>query len=115
MKDVIVMSNGEKVSPADAEQMIQRDPVFEHVMLIGEARPKLGLLCVAKINDANALRERANAQLREFPGYVRIAYVTCVSGPWGVDNGLLTSIMKLKRKEVERRYAKEIEAMYANS
>ena len=48
-------------------------------MLIGEGRPKLGLLCVAKITDVNALRERANAQLREFPGYVRIEHVALVT------------------------------------
>jgi long-chain acyl-CoA synthetase len=113
VKDIIVMSNGEKLPPDDAEQALLRDSIFEQVMLVGEGRPHLGLLCVSAVEDVRVLCERANAQLREFPGYVRIRYVARVPGPWSVDNGLLTPTLKLKRKEVERRFHKEIEAMYA--
>ncbi len=115
VKDVIVLSNGEKVSPADAEQAILCDAVFEQAMIIGEARPKLGLLCVAKIADLRQLCERANAQLREFPGYVRIYHIARVEGPWSIENGLLTPTLKTKRKEIERCFAKEIAAMYVTS
>ena len=38
-KDILVMSNGEKLPPQDAELAILRDPVFEQVMLIGEGTP----------------------------------------------------------------------------
>ena len=48
LKDIIVLSNGEKVPPADAEAAILRDTIFEQVMLVGEGRPKLGLLCVSR-------------------------------------------------------------------
>jgi long-chain acyl-CoA synthetase len=112
LKDIIVLSNGEKVPPTDVEQAITRDATFEQAMLIGEGRPKLGLLCVAKSSDVRALIERANAQLREFPGYIRIQYVARVEGPWTVENGLLTPTLKMKRKELMTRYAKEIEAMF---
>lgn len=115
VKDVIVLSNGEKVSPGDAEQAILCDAMFEHAMILGEARPKLGLLCVAKTADLRALCEHANAQLREFPGYVRIYHIARVEGPWSVENGLLTPTLKTKRKEIEDRFTKEIEAMYATS
>ena len=115
LKDIIVLSNGEKVPPADIEHAILRDSIFEQVVLIGEGRPKLGLVCVSKSTDLNDLRERANAQLRDFPGYARIAYVTRVDGPWTIENGLLTPTLKTKRKEIETRFAKEIEAMYANT
>lgn len=114
IKDIIVLSNGEKVPPEDAEQAIARDPVFEHVMLIGEGRSHLGLLCVSKTEDLRELCRRANAQLREFPGYARIRYIARVSGPWGLENGLLTPTLKLKRLEAGRRFRKEIDTMYAN-
>ncbi|MFL6712905.1 MAG: AMP-dependent synthetase/ligase [Sulfurifustis sp.] len=113
IKEVIVLSNGEKVPPEDAEQAILRDPTFEHVMLIGEGRSWLGLLCVSKTEDLSVLCSRANTQLRDFPGYARIRYIARVPGPWGVDNGLLTPTLKLRRKEAERQFHKEIEAMYA--
>ncbi|MHB1142031.1 MAG: AMP-dependent synthetase/ligase [Sulfuricaulis sp.] len=113
VKDIIVLSNGEKVPPTDAESAILRDAAFEQVMMFGEGRPKLGLLAVSKITDAKELCARANAQLRDFPGYVRIHYLTRVTDAWTVENGLLTPTQKTKRNEIEKRYAREIEAMYA--
>jgi long-chain acyl-CoA synthetase len=101
VKDIIVLSNGEKV------------PAFEQVMVVGEGRPKLGLIAVSKISNTKELCERANAQLRDFPGYVRIHHLARVMDPWTVENGLLTPTLKVKRNEVEKRYAREIEAMYA--
>jgi len=115
MKEIIVMSSGEKVAPDDAEQAIRRDPVFEQVMVVGEGRGKLGLLCVAKIADLHELCTRANAQLRDFPGYVRICHVARVADAWTVENGLLTSKLSMRRKEVERRYDNEIASMYATT
>jgi long-chain acyl-CoA synthetase len=70
---------------------------------------------VSKVEDTKALADRANAQLKEFPGYVRVRYVARVPGPWGLENGLLTPTLKLKRKEAERRFQKEIDAMFAKS
>jgi long-chain acyl-CoA synthetase len=112
IKDIIVMSNGEKVPPSDAEQAILRDPIFEQVLVVGEGRARLGLICVAASDNLKELCARANAQLREFPGYARIRHIVRVDGPWSVENGLLTPTLKTKRKEVERRFATEIEAMY---
>jgi long-chain acyl-CoA synthetase len=112
VKDIIVLSNGEKVPPTDAEAAILRDAAFEQVMVVGEGRPKLGLLAVSKITDIKELCERANAQLRDFPGYARIHFMVRVADPWTVENGLLTPTLKLKRNEIEKRYAREIESMY---
>jgi long-chain acyl-CoA synthetase len=113
VKDIIVLSNGEKVPPTDAEAAILRDAAFEQAMVVGEGRPKLGLIAVSKISNTKELCERANAQLRDFPGYARIHYLARVTDPWTVENGLLTPTQKVKRNEIEKRYAREIEAMYA--
>ncbi|MBI3899466.1 MAG: long-chain fatty acid--CoA ligase [Gammaproteobacteria bacterium] len=115
VKDIIVMSNGEKISPADAEQAILRDSTFEQVMIVGEGRKALGLVCVAKIDDLGQLCTRANTQLSGFPGYARIRHIIRVTDTWSVENGLLTPTLKIRRKEVERRYADEIEAMYQST
>ncbi len=115
VKEIIVLSNGEKVPPADAEQAILCDPVFEQVMVVGEGRARLGLLCVAKISDERELCRRANDQLHEFPGYARICHVARVDGPWNVENGLLTPKLSMRRKEIERRFASEYEAMFETS
>ncbi len=115
IKDILVLSNGEKLPPTDAEQAILRDAAFEQAMVVGEGRHKLGLLAVSKIEDATQLCARANAQLHDFPGYARICHVARLAEPWTVENGLLTPTLKIKRREIEKRFAREIEAMYAAS
>ncbi|MBI5782512.1 MAG: AMP-binding protein, partial [Gammaproteobacteria bacterium] len=115
LKDIIVLSNGEKVPPEDTEAAILRDSVFEQAMLVGEGRPKLGLLCVSHVRDEAELCVRANDQLRGFPGYARICHIARVDGPWTLENGLVTPTMKLKRNEILRRHAADIERMYATS
>jgi long-chain acyl-CoA synthetase len=111
-KEIIVMSNGENVPPDDVEQAVLSDPVFEQVMLIGEGRSRLALLAVSGLEDVQELCDRANRQLRNFPGWVRIHYLTRVAEPWTVENEMLTPTLKLKRARVEQHYGDEIEVMY---
>jgi long-chain acyl-CoA synthetase len=112
-KDVLVLSNGEKLPPQDVEIAILHDPVFEQVMLVGEGRPFLTLLAVTQAGDDKALARRANEQLKAFPRWVRVRRVVAVDAPWSVDNGLLTPTLKLKRPLVLERYKDRIEAVYA--
>jgi long-chain acyl-CoA synthetase len=46
IKEIIVMSNGEKIPPNDMELAILHDPLFDQVMIFGEARPYLVALAV---------------------------------------------------------------------
>jgi long-chain acyl-CoA synthetase len=112
-KDILVMSNGEKVSPQDAELAILHDPVFEQVMLIGEAKPFPILLAVTQETDEKELQKRVNDLLKAFPRWVRVRRVIATREPWTVDNGLLTPTMKLKRPLVQARFKAAIDAAYA--
>lgn len=112
VKDIIVLTNGEKISPGDAEQAIMRDAAFEQVMVIGEGRGALGLLAVSSITDVRELCLRANKQLHAFPGYAKIRHIVRVDDAWTVENGMMTPTLKLKRNKIEEKYAREIEAMY---
>ena len=64
-KDILVLSNGEKLPPQDVEFAILHDPVFEQVMLVGEGRPYLVLLAVTQETDEKALVKRANERLTD--------------------------------------------------
>ena len=46
LKEIIVLSNGEKVPPVDIESAIARDALFEQVMLLGEGKPYLSVMTV---------------------------------------------------------------------
>ncbi len=114
LKDVLVLSNGEKLPPQDAELAILGDGTFEQLMLVGEGRPFLTLLTVAKQNDEKELVRRANERLVHFPRYVRVRRAIATPEPWTVENGLLTPTLKVKRNDVVKRFAPEIEAVYAS-
>ena len=134
IKDIIVLSNGEKVAPADMEMAISLDPLFEHIMVIGEGRPYLTLICVLNqfpweelaeqlgVTSAStslilpkvkhAVRSRINKRLSGFPGFVFIKKVTLSLAPWSVEDGLMTPTLKIKRKVIETHMSKEIDTMY---
>jgi long-chain acyl-CoA synthetase len=135
LKEIIVLSNGEKVPPVDIESAIARDPLFEQVMLLGEGKPYLSVmtvlnpdhwkkLCAERGLDATPatisskqveeiLLSRITTQMKEFPGYAQVRRVAATLEPWTVENGLLTPTMKLKRAKVMEKFNREIDGMYA--
>ncbi len=112
-KDIMVMSNGEKLSPQDAELAILHDPAFDQVMLVGEGRPYPILLAVTQETDEQVLQKRVNELLKAFPRWARVRRVIATKDAWTVDNGLLTPTFKLKRPLVLEHYRKAIDAAYA--
>ncbi len=133
LKEIIVMSNGEKVPPLDMEAAIARDSLFEQTMLIGEARPYLAVLAVlnaevwkkiaaeAGLDAQDALHSEATEklvlariarQLRDFPGYAQVRHAAVSLEPWSIENGLLTPTLKLCRPQVMEHYKNRIAKLY---
>jgi long-chain acyl-CoA synthetase len=135
IKDILVLSNGEKIPPGDMEAEIAMDAMFEQVMVIGEGRPYLSALIVVNelfwsvyspgvpcsfeelqkadvIRDANKRIQRA---LKDFPGYAKIRKIALLSEPWTIENDLLTPTLKVKRQKVLEHHAALVEAMYAGN
>jgi long-chain acyl-CoA synthetase len=46
LKDILVLSNGEKIPPGDMESAVALDPLVEQVLIVGEGRPYLTALIV---------------------------------------------------------------------
>ena len=114
-KDVLVLSNGEKLPPQDVELAILHDPVFEQVMLVGEGRAFVVLLAVSQQKDEKLLVKRANEQLKGFPRWIRVRRVLATTAPWSVDTGLLTPTLKLRRPQVLAQFRERIDATYAGT
>jgi len=136
LKEIIVMSNGEKIPPTDMEIALLQDSLFEQIMVFGEGHPYLVVLGVVNpevwahfaeesgirpdipeaLNDsrieARVLRRIAR-NLRGFPGYARVNRVLLLREPWTIENGLLTPTLKLRRNEVTRQFAAQIAELYA--
>ena len=114
-KDILVLSNGEKLPPQDVEFAILHDPVFEQAMLIGEGRPFPVLLTVTQETNEKALLKRANDQLKMFPRWVRVRRIIAMREPWDIEGGLVTATLKLKRLQVAARFKDRIEEAYATA
>ena len=135
LKEIVVLSNGEKVPPGDMERAIVRDPLFEQVLVVGEGRSYLAALVVVDpgqwrgwvvqlgldpdapgITESEqvktALMDRISLQLHEFPGYAQIRRVAVMAEPWSVENGLLTPTMKLRRRHVLEHFAAVVSKLY---
>ena len=135
IKDILVLSNGEKVPPCDMESALCLDPLIEQALVIGEGRAYLSALLVLNaehwfgiakqfgldpyasesLNDARLQAEaiqRLHRQLHAFPGYAKIRRVALLLESWSVENGLQTPTLKLKRAAVLERFSEVVESLY---
>ncbi|MCU7832011.1 MAG: AMP-dependent synthetase/ligase [gamma proteobacterium symbiont of Lucinoma myriamae] len=135
LKDILIMSNGEKIPPTDIENTIMIDPKYDQALLLGEGQAYLSAILVlnseewvhiAEQNkldpfDKDNLQNKAvNSQivrhlrdvLHDFPGYAKIRKVILTLDPWTVDNDILTPTLKVKRPKVFDLFKKEISDIY---
>ena len=134
LKEIIILSNGEKISLSAMEMAIGMDPLFEFNVVIGEGRPFLSLVVVLNRTLWEQLAEqlgvspgpeslnlpevhsailaRTEKLLSRFPGFVFIKDVSLSLSPWTVENGLLTPTLKLRRAAIEKHMKNEIERIY---
>lgn len=137
LKDILVLSTGEKVPPADIEHALTTCPLVEQAVLVGDGKPFLTALVVPQaealqrlaqtlglpLTDAAALArdptlrsavlEQLQPCLRRFPGYARLGGVALLAEGMSVENGLLTPTLKLKRTAILGHYQNEVDALYA--
>ena len=114
-KDILVLSNGEKVPTDEIEQALLEDRVFEQVVVVGEGRAYLILLAVTQETEEKKLTKLANERLKGFPRYIRIRRVIATKDPWTLEDGLLTPTLKVKRTKVLERFEAEIRRVYDES
>jgi long-chain acyl-CoA synthetase len=130
-KDILVTAGGKNVPPANIELRFRGDPLIDHVVVYGDA--KRYLVAGVWVNEREALRvldearvaadsrapylekllgtkiEAINATLAR---HETIKRFVMVKQPLTVDNGLLTSSLKIRRKAVYEVFRAELEALY---
>jgi long-chain acyl-CoA synthetase len=138
LKDILVLSTAEKVAPTDLELAISEDPLFDQVMVVGEGMPHVAALAVL---NAEAWREfatslgvdpggrrslalpavsaaalkRIGARLASFPAHARVRRIWLTLDPWTIEQGLITPTLKIRRLELETRFAGEIAQLFARA
>ena len=134
LKEILVLSNGEKLPPADLEMAICTDPLFEQALVFGEQKPylsalinlnpdkwqklamQLGITTEQDMLNHPSVHEfvihRLKELMTEFPGYAKIYRVHLTLDAWTVENSLMTPTLKLKRQQITDRYMEQIHQMY---
>lgn len=136
IKEILVTSSGEKIPPADMEMAICQDTLFDLAMVVGEGKPYLAAILVlnadawkefatellidpddpASLCSQRALKpalEKVKLYTRNFPSHAKIRSIHMTLEPWTIENNLITPTLKLKRPEIERRFATVIKQLYA--
>ncbi|MHB8382288.1 MAG: AMP-dependent synthetase/ligase [Candidatus Binataceae bacterium] len=137
-KEIIVLSGGKNISPANLETRLATDPYIAQACVIGDRRKHLAALLVPNLEnlgdylksngldparpeelvEAPAIRQLFGSKLKEFnkplSDVEAISAFKLVAHPFTQENGELTPTLKLRRKVVQEHYREQIESMYRN-
>ncbi len=136
IKDIIVTAGGKNISPQNIENSVKTSPYVEQIAVIGDKRKYLSALVIPnfealgkwakqkgisfssnadliKNDEVNQLIEGEIAKYtKQFSRVEQIKKFTLLEAEWTQATGELTPTQKVKRRIIEQKYAKEIEAMY---
>jgi long-chain acyl-CoA synthetase len=130
-KDILVTAGGKNVPPANIELRFRDDPYIEHVVVYGDGKRYLTagiwlredavrahLAQLGTPPDGAAAAIQALVQRRvdkvnaELPSYETIKKFAVIEAPLTIQDGLLTTTLKVRRKKVYERYRDVLEALY---
>ncbi|MCW5801583.1 MAG: long-chain fatty acid--CoA ligase [Deltaproteobacteria bacterium] len=113
-KDILVNSGGKNIPPANIEARFVDDPVIERAVVYGDARPYLvAALWLRPGAPTDAVGARIDAVNTELARHETIKRYFIAEAPLTVDDGTLTSSLKLRRKAVYERLRDRFEALYS--
>jgi long-chain acyl-CoA synthetase len=137
IKEQYKLENGKYVVPSPLEELVKLSPFVANVMIYGDNKPFNVALVVANVE---ALKEwgahhgvnhkktedlladpKVRAKMREeidrvsadFKGYERIRNFALIGEDFTLENDMLTPKLSVKRRNVLRRWQKEIDQLYA--
>ena len=137
IKDLIVTSGGKNISPSNIETSILASGFIEQVAVIGDNRKFLSALIVPAFESLETWAKEMNISfgsrkelvenaeviklyekeieegMKDYARVEQIRKFHLMEKEWSQDTDELTPTMKLKRMVVNKKYAAEIEEMYA--
>jgi long-chain acyl-CoA synthetase len=137
-KEIIVLSGGKNISPANLETRLVNDPFIAQACVVGDRRKHLAAILVPdfetladRLKDLQLegmkpeelvgeakLREFFHARMREFnrplSDIEAIVDFKLTANAFSQENGELTPTLKLRRRVVQDHYRADIEAMYGS-
>lgn len=133
-KDLLVLSNGEKIEPGPIEDSCLGSPFISQIVLVGQDQRFPGALVVPNTQhtaiklglaesdidwnskEVNSLFKNELSHLvasrANFRPLERIGNFKIITEPFSVENGMMTQTLKLKKAEISKRYSALISEMF---
>jgi long-chain acyl-CoA synthetase len=115
-KELIVASNGKKIYPARIEGLFKKEPLINHVLLIGDRLPYVTALITVTGDPAAAQAivastvKNVNGQLASFE---QIRKFKILDRDFSIEHGELTPTMKLRRSRALENHRALVTELYA--
>jgi long-chain acyl-CoA synthetase len=115
IKNLIVLNSGHKITPEPIEEKLASLlPAAQQVVVVGNGRGYLSALITGPVEPAT-VQSALNKLNPDLPHYRQIHNFTVLAESLSADSGLLTVMGKLRRDAINKRFAEEIGAMYADA
>ncbi|MBI4701351.1 MAG: AMP-binding protein [Deltaproteobacteria bacterium] len=130
-KEIFVTAGGKNVAPANVERRFDGDPLVSHVVVYGDGKsylvagvwldPSSAARAVAEAGpEANPeavlralVQQRIDAANAELARFEQVKKFRIMDRPLTVEGGLLTTVLKVRRKKVHEAFRAQFEALYA--
>jgi len=136
LKDIIITSGGKNIAPQMIESRVRQSKFVSQVALVGDRRKYVTALIIPDFAQlgrwakARRIEYSSNKELisdertinmisaeiekltRDLSQVERIKRFRLIDDVWSQESGDLTPTMKVKRRVIERKYAREIASMY---
>lgn len=118
-KDIIVLANGKNVSPVPIETKLKNSPFITEVVLIGDKQNSITALVVPnreRLNEAGIpeaeqkkkIKSEIDAHSTALADFEKIKKFTLIDAVFSIETGELTPTLKVKRKVILQKWAKEV-------
>jgi long-chain acyl-CoA synthetase len=131
-KEMMVMSNGKKLVPANLEGLLVHSPLIDQAVVVGEGRNYLTALIVPawpavcqrlglkeppaaltqRPEVIELLKAECAAELKDVSHIEQMKRITLLAEPFSVASDEMTVSLKLRRGVILKKHAAEIERMY---
>jgi long-chain acyl-CoA synthetase len=122
-KEIIITAGGKNITPKNIEHALKQNPLIAEAVVIGDRRKYL--TCLITLDPDQATKRGGDAAVRadiqktidrvnqDLARVEQIKKFALLDKSFTIETGELTPTLKLKRNVVQKKFAKEIDALYA--
>ncbi len=115
-KELIISSNGKKIYPARIEGLFKKEPLINHVLLIGDRLPYVTAIITVSGDPAAAgpvVENTVKSVNRQLPSFEQIRKYKILDRDFSIEHGELTPTMKLRRSRALENHRALVTELYA--